>query len=428
MSRKAFFAWFLPVSLSGIALVGLASGATNTPAPLAKPATMGGSPPSPEPGKRVRAKRETAIYWSPAAVRPRRAIVHKGSVVALDGGQGKSGRGCRESWLPVAGGGFLCSDAVEATDDPVRDATELVDNLLPFVYVHRLETKAFSYAYLPGKGADKTRLFRRGKSLDESRYQLHTPSRFHGRNLERHPIADRGYVSGWAVVADAPVFAKPTSESAVSARLDLHTPLLVGRESAASGWRKVRDAEGKRTLGYMREDGKLRYWVDAEPVTGLSEGETWMDIDVGQQMIALRSFGTGPTYVTLISSGLYERPSPLGVYRLDHKLAYRSMGNLPFSDDKYYVENVPWTMYFKPNFAIHGAYWHNEFGNRRSHGCVNLAPRDARYIYQRVTPSSQPGFFETFASERAPGTVVRLRDSERSRISREKETRTDSRS
>ena len=58
-------------------------------------------------GKRVRAKSETTIYWSPAAVRPRRAIVEEGSVVLLDGQQPKSGAGCRASWVSVAGGGFF---------------------------------------------------------------------------------------------------------------------------------------------------------------------------------------------------------------------------------------------------------------------------------------------------------------------------------
>jgi hypothetical protein len=364
-------------------------------------------------GLRVRAKRETTIYWGPAAVRPRRAIVQAGSVVELDGGEEVKRAGCRAAWTAVAGGGFLCPDSVEPTEAPVVGVPRLVDDLLPFVFVHRLDTKAFSYAFLPGEGAERTRLFRRGKLLDESRYALHEPSHFQGRNLTRHPIPDPDLVPGWTVVAEAPVYAAP-SAAAAAKRLPRHTQLLVRREPATAGWREVHDAQGQRALGFMKEDDKLRYWVGAPPVKGLAEGETWLDIDVGQQMLALRTMGTGPTYVTLISSGLAERPSPLGVFRVQQKLAYRSMGNLPHSADKYFIENVPWAMYFRPNFAIHGAYWHEEFGNRRSHGCVNLAPRDARYIYAHVPPLQQPGFFETFASDRAPGAVVRLRDSARS--------------
>jgi len=371
----------------------------------------------PSHGLRVRAKSDTTVYWSPAAVRPRRAIVEAGGVVALDGGQRKAGSGCRKSWAAVQGGGFLCMDHVEPTEDPVRIMPALIDDFLPFVFVHRTETIAYSYAYLPGEGAAKHQLLRRGRPLDESRYVLHTPSRFQGRNLERNPIPDRGFVPGWTVVDHAPVYARPSSRRDPVLRLARHTPLLVGRDPEDAGWREVKDAKGKRTLGFMKEDDNLRYWVGAPPVDGLAKGETWLDIDVGQQMIAVRSFGTGPIYVTLISSGLTERPSPLGLFRLQHKLSYRSMGNFPHSPDKYFIENIPWVMYFLPNFAIHGAYWHDDFGNRRSHGCINLAPRDARYIYHRVPPHNQPGFFKTFASDQAPGAVVRLRDSAKTAVS-----------
>jgi hypothetical protein len=381
----------------------------------------------PSPGTRVRAKAETTIYWKAAAVRPRRAIVETGGVVALDGTQVEKGAGCRAGWAKVVGGGFLCVDHTEPTRDPVRPMP-LVDGLLPFVFVHRLESKAFSYAFLPGEGEARTQLFRRGKPLDKSRYALHTPSHFHGRNLERDPLPSDDLIPGWTVAAEASVYEAPAPAARVVAQLDLHTPVLVGRRPAAKGWREVRDAKGKRKLGFMREDGSLRYWVGAAPVHGLQEGETWLDIDVGQQMIALRSFGTGPIYVTLISSGLPERPSPLGVFHLQYKLAYHSMGNLPNSADQYFVENVPWTMYFLPNYAIHGAYWHNEFGNRRSHGCVNLAPRDARYIYERVPPHQQASFFRTFTSDQAPGAVVRVRDSAKVSDGNRDTTRADSRS
>jgi len=163
----------------------------------------------------------------------------------------------------------------------------------------------------------------------------------------------------------------------------------------------------------MKEDGKLRFWVAGPSVKGLAKGETWLDIDVGQQMVALQAAGTGPVYITLISSGLAARPTPMGVYRVQHKIAYRSMGHLPGTPDPYFIENIPWALYFLPNYAVHAAYWHHEFGNRRSHGCVNLAPRDARHIYERLPPAQQPGFFKTFASDQAAGAVVRVRDSAR---------------
>jgi hypothetical protein len=380
------------------------------------PARNTSQAPSPPSGPRVRATKETTVYWSPAAVRPRRAIVAAGSVVVLDSERRKPGSGCRADWAAVAGGGFLCMEDVEMTKEPIRSVPTLVDDLLPFTYVHRLDTKAYSYAFLPGQGTGHKQLFRRGRPLDESRYTRHTPSRFHGRNLERSPVANRDLVPGWTVSDEAPLYPTPSNAANPVRRLARHTPLLVALRQATPDWHEVWDADGHQRLGFMKDDERLRHWVGAAPVEGLAPGETWLDIDVGQQMIAMRTFGTGPIYITLISSGLAERPSPLGVFHMDHKLAYRSMGNLPASKDQYFIENVPWTMYFLPEYAIHGAYWHDEFGNRRSHGCVNLAPRDARYIYSRVPPLHQPGFFKTFASDQAPGAVVRLRDSTPSRV------------
>ncbi len=55
-----------------------------------------------------------------------------------------------------------------------------------------------------------------------------------------------------------------------------------------------------------------------------------------------------------------------------------------FSGDKsgyYYLEDVPWTMYFDQLRAIHGAYWHARFGYDASHGCVNLSIGDSRWVY-----------------------------------------------
>jgi lipoprotein-anchoring transpeptidase ErfK/SrfK len=49
--------------------------------------------------------------------------------------------------------------------------------------------------------------------------------------------------------------------------------------------------------------------------------------------------------------------------------------------DYYYLEAVPWVMYFDGDRALHGEYWHDRLGFKRSHGCVNLAPLDARWLY-----------------------------------------------
>ncbi|WP_344817983.1 L,D-transpeptidase [Microbacterium soli] len=80
-----------------------------------------------------------------------------------------------------------------------------------------------------------------------------------------------------------------------------------------------------------------------------------------------------------ISSGLPETPTPLGRFRVFGHTAKQSMGCGP--DSPYCTPNVPWNTWFAPDIAFHGAYWHNNFGHRMSHGCVNLPPSIAKQVY-----------------------------------------------
>jgi hypothetical protein len=60
----------------------------------------------------------------------------------------------------------------------------------------------------------------------------------------------------------------------------------------------------------------------------------------------------------------------------------------------------------------HTAYWHDQFGTRRSHGCVNLAPRDARWLYFWSDPQAPPGWTMSAGVVEAPGSIVRIRNKE----------------
>ena len=80
-------------------------------------------------------------------------------------------------------------------------------------------------------------------------------------------------------------------------------------------------------------------------------------------------------------------------------------------EDPYSVATVPWTQFFSPEkgLALHTAYWHDQFGTRRSHGCVNLAPRDARWLYFWSDPQVPPGWTMAAGMVEAPGSIVRIR-------------------
>ena len=78
--------------------------------------------------------------------------------------------------------------------------------------------------------------------------------------------------------------------------------------------------------------------------------------------------------------------------------------------EEWNVADVPWTMKFRKNFALHGTYWHDGFGHARSHGCVNLSPHDARRLYDWTSPDVPDGWSEIADGGDASGTPVRIHD------------------
>ncbi|EFK95834.1 ErfK/YbiS/YcfS/YnhG family protein, partial [sediment metagenome] len=75
----------------------------------------------------------------------------------------------------------------------------------------------------------------------------------------------------------------------------------------------------------------------------------------------------------------------------------------------YSLRDVPWTQFFFESFALHGVYWHDRFGNRRSHGCVNLSPADARWFYEWTEPRVPDGWWAIHPVEKTEGTLVHVR-------------------
>jgi lipoprotein-anchoring transpeptidase ErfK/SrfK len=75
------------------------------------------------------------------------------------------------------------------------------------------------------------------------------------------------------------------------------------------------------------------------------------------------------------------------------------------------LRDVPWIQYFAAGYALHGAYWHDVFGTPRSHGCINLAPIDARYVFFWTDPQLPAGWHgtNTNGSGSGEGTLVNIR-------------------
>jgi len=142
-----------------------------------------------------------------------------------------------------------------------------------------------------------------------------------------------------------------------------------------------------------------------EPPRGLREGEKWIDVDLAAQTLVAYE-GTTPVYATLVASGRAGFETPTGTYRIQSKHVTATMDDPTSPDEAYSIEDVPWTMYLKDSLALHGAFWHRSFGGVRSHGCVNLSPPDARWLFGWSDPPVTEGFHGVIAGAGAGTRVV----------------------
>ena len=118
-----------------------------------------------------------------------------------------------------------------------------------------------------------------------------------------------------------------------------------------------------------------------EPPTPMGElGPKWIEIDLSTQMMVAYE-GTTPVFSARMSGGLARYPTVTGTYRVYLKYRSQTMRGGTRGVDYYEVPRVPHVLYFFEGYALHGAYWHNNFGQPMSRGCVNLPLDAARWMY-----------------------------------------------
>ena len=95
-----------------------------------------------------------------------------------------------------------------------------------------------------------------------------------------------------------------------------------------------------------------------------------------------------PVFATLVSSGLPNFSTDEGLFTIWARMPRDAMAGATGAPDAYALQSVPWVMYFDGSVSLHGTYWHNLFGYRRSHGCVNLSISDAHWIFEWTQEST----------------------------------------
>ncbi len=144
------------------------------------------------------------------------------------------------------------------------------------------------------------------------------------------------------------------------------------------------------------------FWV---PATGLvvaevkddraqhaEQGRKWISVSIKKQLLVAYE-GKTPVYAALVSTGRGGMSDPeetnatvRGTFLIRAKHVSGTMDGDEGSDESFDLRDVPYIQYFHEGYALHAAYWHDDFGKERSHGCVNLAPTDAAWLFGWTDP------------------------------------------
>lgn len=107
----------------------------------------------------------------------------------------------------------------------------------------------------------------------------------------------------------------------------------------------------------------------------------WVAVDLYEQTLIAYEDDV-PIFATLVSTGLPDWDTNEGVFSVWARLEIEGMSGATGAPDAYALQSIPWVQYFDEDISLHGTYWHDLFGYRRSHGCVNMSISDARYVYE----------------------------------------------
>ena len=181
---------------------------------------------------------------------------------------------------------------------------------------------------------------------------------------------------------------------------------ITGLETGPDGqlWYQI-TSEISETLIYYVPREHLRPIPDAElaPISlNVPEDKKRIEISLAAQTLTAYEYDK-PVLHALVSSGLpaEEVPpvgtrTPTGQFRVTTKMPTKHMGIINFTEETVHdtYPGVPWATFFifETGVAIHGTYWHDNFGNKMSHGCINMRNEDAKWLFLWTTPLYDPPY------------------------------------
>ncbi len=169
-----------------------------------------------------------------------------------------------------------------------------------------------------------------------------------------------------------------------------HWALDIHRDSSRRAWYRLYEDKWGGEYYVLAEALRLIPPEELTPLAADVPGE-WkrIEVDLGQQLVTAYQ-EEQPVLIARASSGWRYRNgsyrTPVGRFTTYHKRPSRHM-----ADVGYDLPGVPWVCYINDNgVSFHGTYWHNDYGRPRSHGCINLPPQAARWLYRWTEPVVPP--------------------------------------
>jgi lipoprotein-anchoring transpeptidase ErfK/SrfK len=385
------------------------------------------------------AKGETVVVAAPGKLDARRATTLAGTRLPLYGAV--RARGCSGRWLHVGLESWLCSDLATLSPDPPSDPPGLPPDGLPYRYFFVGKNGASGYGDLAHAGEDapdeeldpgfavatvdeRTKagshwvLTRHGTWIDTSELGEARASTFAGE-----PVASAGLDFAWVLPARLNVYSTPNRTGRPEATLVRREVVRVREEKAGPAGPSVRISDdGVRPGRWVSSRALARPTLAPPPREVTGRAERWIDVELATQTLVAYE-GPRPVFATLVSTGAgppgSDTATRKGTFRIWVKLLSSTMDNLesPENQDarpategtRYSMEDVPYVQFFDKSIALHGVFWHDDFGRVHSHGCVNLAPRDAARLFAFTSPRLTGGLSAILPSRLERGTVVRVR-------------------
>jgi lipoprotein-anchoring transpeptidase ErfK/SrfK len=415
-------------------------------------------------------KTESAIYAEPSRLELRRGSALPGARLPLYGT--RRAPGCMGRWLNVGPLAWMCSDVAEfseqepfspglgirlgdllvparpgATPLPPIDPVGATDDGLPYRYYFAgadgasgfksLDTApedapdqdldpGFAVAIVEEQNAHGERWgkTKKGRWIAMRELVPVRPNLFHGERIQGSAIE-----IAWVVADKANVFGAPGGKVTGTRVRFEKVRVYEEKPGAGAGAGKevsVRVSPDGETPAWMRARDLARPRVVPPPPDVTGTAERWIDVDLAEQALVAYE-GKEPVFATLVSTGKGKTPPPgpkgkeappdidfsthPGVFRIWVKVFTTKMDNLDKEEvDRHYaIEDVPWVQFFDKAIALHGAFWHRDFGRAHSHGCVNLAPLDARWLFAFTAPHLPAGWSAVLPAKIEQGAVVQVR-------------------